>query len=752
MVPKILLRIVIIVVLSVILLTLFLTYIPSVTQQYLPPIVNYVIPIKFQQQPCDYYCYSHPTDWEVYLMKGNFKAGGYNNVIGLPDFFSCNYQMLELATHALELSKWRQSRPVVFLNGIKDSLNLILNPIGESLKDIELSGKHYDTSCKLHWVSGENLTLYCPRKVFSVPPKEFKATVENDCRDDALYSAVCEVKRKSKVIEYSEDYCDSGACNRIRCDKLSDYHKVCEEGVWYYPGGDVISCDNTISFNNDDVVVNYGHCTLQSGEDVGECNDELCGKNSYYKCDVDFTNYGYEQVDSNTRKYVIDEEEGNYYTVTTNDNDISIKYHDREGDKDCAVLFAEGSCVVYCGDVSQITSSLYDVRSDGYTISSLSNKYLYGNITNYFIYYIGKNSLGLYSLVVGVPYDVLVPRNKVVEAQKGLRNYGVTFNPLAPVHALGAQLPVIYDPWLIPGATTFPRYFENATMMLYNCVSGGYCDDHPLLDFKHLCKKDTYLRDYPFVDCFDRRTFAQKLNVSNFYYSFRKGRDIYNGFYCRGNYDACNVVDNYSSDDCRPAWETYLKGSGRCEDFAIFYYTLFRTMGLPDGEGVSLNLSYCNIPCPCKLLAERCSNVNYTQVSCIAPQYVTVNMDIDEEDCPVDLFPGKDGCTFNACPAGMKGIKNYIDGSVYDFEVNGKLYKVYQNFASGGKHYFPVYLSPDFSTGKMTYSTPYGTGNDYCADYPSLSTDALISQCANYVDDDRKADFINDLQEVCNDS
>ncbi len=514
----------------------------------------------------------------------------------------------------------------------------------------------------------------------------------------------------------------------------------------------MISCDNTISFNNDDVVVNYGHCTLQSGEDVGECNDELCGKNNYYKCDVDFTNYGYEQVDSNTRKYVIDEEEGNYYTVTTNDNDISIKYHDREGDKDCAVLFAEGSCVVYCGDVSQITSSLYDVRSEGYTISPFSNNYLYGNITGYNVFYIGKNSLDLYSLVVGVPYDVLVPRNKVVEAQKGLRNYGVTLNPLAPVHALGAQLPVIYDPWLIPGETTFPRYFENATYMLYNCVSGGYCDDHKLLDYMHLCQKDSYLRDLPFINCFDRRSFAKKLNISNFYYSFRKGTDIYNGFYCDGNYNACNVIDNYSYDDCWPAWETYLNEKGRCEDFAIFYYSLFRSMGVPDGKtgklGVWLNLSYCAIPCPCKILAQRCS-INYTQTDCIAPQYVNVKMDIKEDECPVDLFPGDDGCTFNACPKGMRGIDNYIDGSVYNFEVNGNVFKVYQNFTKGD-HYYPVYLSPDFSTGEMVYFTPQGeVSRNYCKNYSPPSTDVLISECANYVNSSDRKNFIGNLTEAC---
>ncbi len=828
-------KLVMVVVGLVLLIIIVVKVIPQQAEQYVPDIVSYVVPVNPLAQPCNFYCYAQQTDWERYLMMGNYSNGDYTSVLSLPDFFSCNFQLLNLVTHALELAKWNEVKPLLFFYGLSGDSKLLIKSddflsIPRSLSSLFNSGvldsfpKTY-SGCVVKYV-GSSLRLICPQHDFVLPEVDFK--VNNSCLDktttgsafdnpkpnpyadycapqdvvpltyDAAHGVnsvyTCNVDDEyllfKNLLKISESHNNGFSfCSKnnydinvsVNCDQ---YFKTsfsessyCYVMNYHYDGGEVINCDNSITVDDDyNINIDYGPCTAVIDgvvENIGDCNDLICGDDSYMFCDVPFFNDECESVDGG-KKCSISESGDEYYLVTgSNSGDITIRFHNASVDEPCVPLYNEGGCVMFCNDSDSISFSgdFYDVSSGGFSISPLSNDYLYGDVFNFKIFaiivhkyvkehrYTEDEVSYSYDVFAGVTETVLMPRNKKVELQQGLRNFKVTLNPLAPTHTFGAEIPVKKDPWLIAGATTFPRYFENATKMLYDCASGGYCDDHAKLDYRHFCFKDDYLKDYPFVDCLDSTSLAQKFNGSNFIFEFREGSDLYNDFSCDGNFNACNV-ELYSDDDCRPAWKTYIEHKGRCEDLALMYYTVFRTLGLPHGTddsgelGVSLNISYCDLPCPCRKLIEsaNCHGLGYTQTNCVTHQYVTVAMDLGDEsvDCGVDLLPDKPGCTFDACPVNIKGVFDYLNASTYVFSVNNENFHLVQNFTAGGSDYYPVYLDYNFNTGLKTFNTPHGVVlDDYCNGYDVSNINVLISECSNFVKPSERNDFINSLNSAC---
>ncbi len=258
----------------------------------------------------------------------------------------------------------------------------------------------------------------------------------------------------------------------------------------------------------------------------------------------------------------------------------------------------------------------------------------------------------------------------------------------------------------IEGAITNPYYFENATYMLFKCLAYGICDDD--LSYYYFCKKDKYLLSYPYVNCFDKTTLKQKLTGFSFYN--REGKDL-ETFSCRGNttYDLC--LSNYYNENCWPPWAVLREKRGRCEDFAILAYTLFRAMGITEDENsqiyISLKMGQCTLPCACKLLFDKCG-FNYSLDVCSSPQYVSV-------------YPFG---TFDACHY------SDINGSIFNVEVGSQIFKISQNFT--GKNSFPVYLHKSFEGKGKYYETPYGYSSGICDKYKPIN---LLDECSVYVND-----------------
>jgi len=218
--------------------------------------------------------------------------------------------------------------------------------------------------------------------------------------------------------------------------------------------------------------------------------------------------------------------------------------------------------------------------------------------------------------------EVLLPRDQISRLQEGLRGHYISFEF---GHLFGASVPAQEFTHKFRGAVTNPKYFENATQFLYDCVSGGLCDNHPLHTFKNFCTVDPFLQKYDYINCLEDRTMTDKLNVADFSFEWRSGKDIRNGFYCDpGMYDACSF-ELLNFNNCMPAWITLLRGQdgndltgARCEDYALLYYTLFKTLGVEEYKNqdedpwVKVDFSHCDLPCACKQLVEACGG-NYIE-------------------------------------------------------------------------------------------------------------------------------------------
>ncbi len=214
--------------------------------------------------------------------------------------------------------------------------------------------------------------------------------------------------------------------------------------------------------------------------------------------------------------------------------------------------------------------------------------------------------------------------------------------------------------------------FSKVESILYDCLShptNNKCVDNKL-SFYYFCKNDTYLNDFGFIPCHSLNSFYDFISKEFFSYKYRKGEDISNDFVCtNGYYSLCSSDPASSFNDslCRPSWITLTAqeqkesgrdaSEGRCEDFSLLYYSLFRAIGVSSNDLVLSN-EYCDLPCPCKQALSD-YDFNYDVIDCIAQSNLTV----------------KGYGTLSGCYDGMVGLPDNYGGEILvSGIVNGKSY------------------------------------------------------------------------------
>lgn len=273
---------------------------------------------------------------------------------------------------------------------------------------------------------------------------------------------------------------------------------------------------------------------------------------------------------------------------------------------------------------------------------------------------------------------------------------------------------------------TSARTFQNAVKYLFNCFSDrDLCDD--TLSISDLCPNSPNLLNYPYIDCFNSATLKQR--IPEFSFVNRNASDLKNDFVCEGVFDACNVEMDKYGDDCMPAWGTLLLGAGRCEDVALFYYTAFRTLGVADytvsgSERITVALAtgVCDLPCPCKILADECG-LDYELTDCKAPSKVILN--------PSSIFGEITVC------AGDNGSVYQLSGERGEWIVNQQNAPDYQASYYFVKS-FDGYNQNDEYIGEIIDGADSYTlrGSSVCESYPqALSKEELITRCEGFLED-----------------
>ncbi len=176
---------------------------------------------------------------------------------------------------------------------------------------------------------------------------------------------------------------------------------------------------------------------------------------------------------------------------------------------------------------------------------------------------------------------------------------------------------------------------DRAFRAMYDCITGDVkCEliwgRYSMSDF---CEVDDYLKGFPTIPCWSTMKLGDLVDPHNFAYKYRSGKDIANNFRCtRTTYSLCTKSMQYS-DDCQPAWalldkldpsfggDTEPPATGRCEDFTILHYALFRAVGTSPSE-LPMKVQYCDLPCPCKRLFERCPVFNVTLQYCYTQSFI----------------------------------------------------------------------------------------------------------------------------------
>ncbi len=220
--------------------------------------------------------------------------------------------------------------------------------------------------------------------------------------------------------------------------------------------------------------------------------------------------------------------------------------------------------------------------------------------------------------------------------------------------------------------------FNKVKDILYDCLShptNNKCVDNKL-SFYYFCKNDSYLYDFGFIPCHSLNSFYDFISKDFFSYKYREGEDISNDFVCtNGYYSLCSSDPASSFNDslCRPSWITLTAqeqkesgrkvSEGRCEDFSLLYYSLFRAIGVSPNDLVLTN-EYCGLPCPCKQALSD-YDFNYEVVDCTAQSNLTV----------------KGYGTLTGCYDGMTGLPDYGGEIHVKGVVNGKDYLL--KFRSG---------------------------------------------------------------------
>ncbi len=689
-------RLILVIVVTVVLGSYFLVNSSTIGGR-VDKIISYMPIASHQSINCAQYCYSQVTPYALSIMFGDsLTERNYMSVNALPLFFSCNYQLLAVATQALEIARWSVDKPAIVIDGIKsdDGLFFTNGLRTVSISDVKLGDLVLD-DCSL---DADTMTLSCYNEFCKINDFSFFLS------DNNL------IKLANGVVLSVEDLFNNiNACYSIqsRFGSILSYpcifRGLLNNAKWYYfNGGQTIDCRE---LSNPDI------CSQYEREGLITCSKLTCSISGDCK------------VENNV--------------LMCNQTDGDKEYHQ------CTAVYYPDNCLVFCGDNPDERIQRVGYIPDGdYFVSDKSNNYLFNDVIGYKLRRVFITDLSgfegkIYGIVVSPDDYVLVPNGWVVMPQEGLRNFKVSFDPTLLFKSAESR-PVDDNAWVFRGEVSIPHYFENATMILYSCLANGVCDDNELHTFNYFKEKDSFLRNYPYINLLSTTTLNDTLG--SFTYSFHNNSFL-RTFSVSGSYDACNYEPNKYPEGYRPAWQTLIEHSGSCEDLALMDYSLFKALGVSDeGNGlpsISLNMSYCAMPCSCRELLSKC-NISYTQISCAGPQIITIK--------PLSVFG-----SFNACPPTLNGYPQGLNGSTYLVTIGGRDFIIHQNFTVNGEYYYPVFLHPDLFNGVFTYYTPDGMElvNDYCVDNDESITDLLID-CSNYVSFDERYDFQSKINEVCN--
>lgn len=765
----------------VVLSLLAIIRLPSEAENAMTEVTSIMPEVITKKDPCSYYAYSVLDQNDINILRLGIpsKEIDYQNLALMPTYFSWNYELLKVATHALETARWQAARPLMYYSGIiendnlfvsseKDLIDLIttnydyysIDDLTEliaqkvnrfNIFDINLEQKanEYPMTCKLFRFGTTGLQLACPIDYCDINEFEFSLTSSADS---------AELKRQFIV--------NNGLCTEEIADPNSGlsttdvYGSPCErvtDTVRRYPGNKILDCNtaesNCVTSGND-VTCSMGDCTLYNHHGILNCGDAK--RQCFLDLNMTGSTLGKCTISGNIATcgaYRIDFS-GNQPTVTQTIAGV--------GTRNCRVLFNTDTCDLVCDDSLPPTENYKVYNLTEYYVVSPYASFEFQAIYNFQItrIYTSLND-NKYSILVRPIGDALIPASaRIVEKQEGIRGYQISLNIFDQTFNEGKDSIGEYE-HNFQGAVTIPYYFENATMNLFNCLNNGYCSNNQVESYWYYTKVDKYLEGYPYIFNLDKTTLKNRIALENRTYQRRKGTDLIN-FYCdKGPYNGCEYEPTkYDYDTCQPAWATLKTGKGRCEDFALLDYALFKTLGIPETRtsdnlndlSVSLKMSYCTMPCACKKLFEQC-NIAYNQTECAGPQYVTIE--------PATVFG-----TINSCNPDI--IRDYprigetlLNGSIYEAVIGGDKMIVFQNFTNG-LHYYPAYLNKRFSEEQDYYTfdsasflvnyasagnnIPVNDNEDLCAKYSVTDFNQMANECANFIDDEN---FITKINSEC---
>jgi len=244
-------------------------------------------------------------------------------------------------------------------------------------------------------------------------------------------------------------------------------------------------------------------------------------------------------------------------------------------------------------------------------------------------------------------------------------------------------------------------FYNQTKNLLYTCITNPLSDPkcyHYSMSFRQFCRDDTYLSNYNFLPCTSPNTFVDFLSKSMFSFTNRRGDDIDNNFVCdqsigdayNPGYSLCtpDPAAKYDADSCWPSWMV-LAGQeqlidsprnysyGRCEDFALLYYSLFRAIDVPPSD-MELVLGGCELPCQCQYLlwldnASPQSNISSQSLSCYSPAQLNVMLTESIDSAPVmRSISGCDERTLNTPDSygGTYVITRDMGDSVYNLIID----------------------------------------------------------------------------------
>ncbi|MFA5406487.1 MAG: hypothetical protein WC307_03980 [Candidatus Nanoarchaeia archaeon] len=276
------------------------------------------------------------------------------------------------------------------------------------------------------------------------------------------------------------------------------------------------------------------------------------------------------------------------------------------------------------------------------------------------------------------------------------------------------------------------NFYEQSKNLLYECINtpntNMKCYDYTM-SFKYFCRQDDYLSNYNFLPCSSPNTFVNFLSRSQFSFTNREGLDIDNDFVCdksvgdayQSGYSLCtpDLEATYDEDNCWPAWQV-LSGQqqmvdesrsysyGRCEDFALLYYSLFRAIDVPPSD-LALELGTCNLPCPCENLLDIST---LSTASC----YVPASLKVMTKDSPESDYAWS---TINGCD---ETTKNKPDDYGAQFVLTRDI----------GDSVYTLFISQDFET-TPAYRTLI-LDDDYTNDVRSITIDDETYESNNILD------------------